>query len=486
MKSVIDIRPILQVAGILLATLAIAMFLPMAADLVDGNDDWQVFLGAGFLTLFVGMSLFLTNRTGATGLTVRQAFLLTAFAWIVLCAFAALPFAFADLGLDYMDAFFEATAGLTTTGATVVSELQSRQAGILLWRALLQWMGGIGIIVTAVAVLPMLRIAGMQLFSTESSDQEKMLPRTVRIAAVITTIYAVFSILCFLAYWSAGMAPFDALVHAMTTVSTAGFSTQDGSIGAFDTPAIELVAIAFMVLGALPFVIYMRMARGDLVPLWRDVQVRLFGAIVIFVIAALTAWRFLAAGGEDSLWGVLREVAFNVVAIATSTGYTTEDFSAWGGLAVAMFFILMFLGGCTGSTAGGMKMFRIHVLAAMLYIQLRRLIHPHGVFVSHYNGVRISDAVAQSVATFLIIFVAGFFILTAGLAAHDLDFLTSASGAVAALGNVGPGLGPIIGPQGNYAALPDTAKLLLCIGMLLGRLEFLTLLVLVTPDFWRE
>ncbi len=482
----IDIRPILQVAGILLATLAIAMFLPMTADLVEGNDDWQVFLGAGFLTLFVGMALFLTNRTGASGLTVRQAFLLTAVAWIVLCAFAALPFAFADLGLNYTDALFEATAGLTTTGATVVTELQSRQTGILLWRALLQWMGGIGIIVTAVAVLPMLRIAGMQLFTTESSDQEKMLPRTVHIAAVITIIYAVFSVLCFLAYWSAGMSTFDALAHAMTTVSTAGFSTHDSSIGMFDNPAIELVAMVFMVLGALPFVIYRQMARGHFIPLWRDVQVRLFLTIVIFVIAVLTAHRVFGAGEAIPFWSVLREVSFNVVAIATSTGYTTEDFSAWGGFAVVVFFILMFLGGCTGSTAGGIKMFRVHVLAATLYIQLRRLIQPHGVFVSHYNGVRISDAVAQSVASFLIIFVAGFFLLTAGLAAHDLDFLTSASGAVAALSNIGPGLGPVIGPQGNYSALPDTAKLLLCIGMLLGRLEFLTLLVLVIPDFWRE
>ena len=247
----IDIRPVLQVAGILLATLALAMFLPMTVDLVAGNDDWQVFLGAGFLTLFIGMALFLTNRTGTSGLTVRQApFLLTTIAWIVLCAFAALPFALADLGLDYADALFEATAGLTTTGATVVTDLQSRQEGILLWRALLQWMGGIGIIVTAVAVLPMLRIAGMQLFSTESSDQEKMLPRTVRIAGAITTIYAVFSVLCFLSYWTAGMSGFDALAHAMTTVSTAGFSTHDGSIGVFDNAHIELVAMVFMISGA--------------------------------------------------------------------------------------------------------------------------------------------------------------------------------------------------------------------------------------------
>jgi trk system potassium uptake protein len=483
---VIDFRPILQVAGILLATLALAMFLPMIADLIEGNDDWQVFLGAGFLTLFVGMALFLTNRTGGSGLTVRQAFLLTTVAWVILCAFAALPFAFADPGLDYVDALFEATAGLTTTGSTVMTELQSRPTGILLWRALLQWMGGIGIIVTAVAVLPMLRIAGMQLFSTESSDQEKMLPRTARIAVVITTIYAFFSVLCFLSYWVAGMSSFDALTHAMTTVSTAGFSTHDSSLAVFNSTRIEIIAMVFMVSGALPFVIYMQMARGRFVPLWRDVQVRLFAAIVIGAIALLMLQRVLAAHDTTSFWTLLREVSFNVIAIATSTGYVTEDFSSWGGFATALFFILLFLGGCTGSTAGGIKMFRVHVLAATIYMQLRRLTQRHGVFVAHYNNVQISDHVAQSVTTFVVIFIAGFFLLTAGLAAHDLDFITSASGAAAALGNIGPGLGPVIGPSGNYSSLPDTAKLLLCVGMLMGRLEFFTILVLLTPNFWRE
>ena len=482
----IDIRPILQVAGVLLSILAAAMFPPMIADLAEGNDDWQVFLGAGFLTLFVGMALFLTNRTGATGLTVRQAFLLTAVAWAVLCAFAALPFAFADLGLDYADALFEATAGLTTTGATVVTDLQSRPAGILLWRALLQWLGGIGIIVTAVAVLPMLRVAGMQLFVTESSDQEKMLPRTAGIAAVIATTYAAFSALCFLAYWMAGMPAFDALAHAMTTVSTAGFSTHDDSIGAFDSPRVEIVAMVFMALGALPFVIYMRMARGRFASLRRDVQVRLFAAVVAGAVALLTLQRALTADDGTPFWTLLREVAFNVVAIATTTGYATEDFGAWGGFATALFFVLFFLGGCTGSTAGGVKMFRVHVLAATLYAQLRGLTRPHGVFVAHYNAARIDDRVAQSVTTFLAVFVAGFLALTAGLAAHGLDFVTSASGAAAALGNVGPGLGPEIGPSGDYAGLPDTAKLLLCVGMLLGRLELFTILVLLTPDFWRQ
>ncbi len=482
----IDIRPILQVAGILLATLALAMFLPMIADIIEGNDDWQVFLGSGFLTLFVGMALFLTNRSGASGLTVRQAFLMTTVIWVVLCAFAALPFAFADLGLNYVDAFFEATAGLTTTGATVVTELHTRPAGILLWRALLQWLGGIGIIVTAVAVLPMLKIAGMQLFSTESSDQEKMLPRTARIAVTIATIYAVFSVLCFLSYWVAGMTPFDALAHAMTTVSTAGFSTHDLSIGVFNSPRIEIVAMIFMISGALPFVIYMQMARGRFVPLWRDVQVRLFLFIVVSAIGLLTLQRMLDAPGDTSLWDVLLDVSFNIVAIATTTGYATEDFSSWGGFATALFFILLFLGGCTGSTAGGIKMFRVHVMAATLYNQLRRLTQPHGVFVAHYNKVQISDQVSQSVTTFLVIFIAGFFLLTAGLAAHNLDFITSASGAAAALGNIGPGLGPLIGPAGNYASLPESAKLLLCLGMLLGRLEFFTILVLLTPHFWRE
>jgi len=484
---VIDYRPILQVVGILLTTLAIAMFLPMIADLIEDNDDWQVFLGAGFLTLFVGMALFLTNRSGATSLTVRQAFLLTTLAWVVLCAFAALPFAFAGVGLNYVDAVFEATAGLTTTGATVIVGLQDMPAGILVWRALLQWLGGIGIIVTAVAVLPMLRIAGMQLFQTESTDQEKMLPRTVRIAATISIIYLVVSVLCFLAYLIAGMSAFDAMAHAMTTVSTAGFSTHDSSIAVFDNVRVELVAMVFMVLGALPFVIYVQLVRGRPSLLWRDTQVRWFAGIVAGAIVLLTTWR-LHVGPDAStpFWEVLSNTAFNVISIATTTGYASDDYGTWGGFAFGVFFVLFFLGGCSGSTAGGIKMFRVHVLTATLYLQLRRLLQRHGVFVAHYNNVQISEPVAQAVSAFLVMMIGGFFILTLGLAAHDLDFITSASGAAAALGNIGPGLGPVIGPAGNYASLPDSAKLMLCLGMLMGRLELFTVLVLFTPAFWRE
>ncbi len=460
------------------------MFVPATADLVAGNPDWQVFLGAGFLTMFIGMSLFLTNRTGATGLTVRQGFLLTTFSWVVLVAFAALPFTFAELGLDYGDAFFEAMAGLTTTGATVVSNLDTAPPGILMWRALLQWLGGIGIIVTAVALLPMLRIAGMQLFQTESSDQEKILPRTARISLSITTIYLVFTVSCFIAYWAAGMPPFMALCHAMTTVSTAGFSTHDSSIGVFDDTAIEMIAIVFMILGTLPFVIYIQIVRGRLVPLWRDFQVRWFFAILISAILILIIWRLSTT--DLGFWFIVRQVAFNVTAIATTTGYASSDFSTWGGFAMAVFFVLFFLGGCTGSTAGGIKMFRVHILAANIYTQLKRLTQPHGVFVAHYNTVQINEPVSQSVTAFFVIYIAAFFLLTLGLSAHGLDFLTSISGAAAALGNIGPGLGTSIGPAGNYASLPDSAKLLLCLGMLMGRLELFTILVLFTPRFWRE
>lgn len=482
----IDYRPILQIVGILLATLAVAMFLPMIADLVEGNDDWQVFLGSGFLTLFVGMALFLTNRSGATGLSVRQAFLLTTLAWAMLCAFAALPFAFADVGLNYLEALFEATSGLTTTGATVMVGLEFMPSGILLWRAMLQWLGGIGIIVTAVAVLPMLRIAGMQLFQTESTDQEKMLPRTVRISVTISTIYLVFSVLCFVAYMIAGMQPFDALAQAMTTVSTAGFSTYDASFAAFDSAAIELVAIVFMILGALPFVVYIQMVRGRPWTLWRDFQIRWFAGIMLAAIAVLTAWRLHVVPADEPFHEVLRQTAFNVVSVATTTGYGSDDFGSWGAFAVAVFFVLFFLGGCSGSTAGGIKMFRVHVLVATLYAQLRRLMQPHGVFVAHYNRTQISDGVSQAVGAYLVIMVGGFALLTMGLAAHDLDFITSASGAASALGNIGPGLGPAIGPAGSYAGLPDSAKLMLCLGMLMGRLEMFTVLILFTPAFWRQ
>jgi len=480
---VIDIRPVLFICGILLTTLAVMMGIPAAADADAGNEDWEAFALSGMLTLFVGGALILTNRSETIRLNLRQAFVFTTLSWLVICAFAALPLAFSKLGLSYTDAFFEATSGITTTGSTVIVGLDFAPPGILLWRAILQWLGGIGIIVVAVAILPMLRVGGMQLFRMESSDtSEKVLPRTAEIASAVGVIYLVLSVICAAAYWSAGMSPFEAVTHAMTTIATGGFSTSDLSLGYFDSATIDWIAVLFMTLGGMPFVLYLQAVRGKPLLLWRDGQVRWFLSIIAFGILALALWRW--QGGEVAE-RALRQSAFNVVSIITGTGYSTTDFSQWGGFALAAFFLFMFIGGCAGSTSCGIKVFRFQVLYATARIQVARLLQPHGVFIPYYNRQPISEAVTASVMGFFFLFVITFAVLALALGVLGLDFLTSVSGAATAIANVGPGLGEVIGPAGNFSSLPDAAKWLMAAGMLLGRLELFTVLVLFAPSFWR-
>ncbi len=485
-QAVIDFRPIFFLIGILLATLALGMSVPALADALAGHSGWKVFAASAGVTFFVGITLILTCRIGRVNLSIRQAFLLTTLSWLVIAFFAALPFfASADLNLSFTDAFFEAMSGITTTGSTVITGLDDAPAGILLWRALLQWLGGVGIIVMAVAVLPMLQVGGMQLFRMESSDRsEKVLPRVAQIASAISIIYVVLSMLCAGAYWLAGMSGFEAIAHAMTTIATGGFSTSDSSVGHFDSAAVDWIAVVFMLMGGMPFVLYLRMVRGSMGALLRDSQVRWFLSIAAFTVALMVAWQTLSNG--MGLGEALRFVAFNVVSMMTGTGYTTTDFSLWGGFAIAVFFFVMFVGGCAGSTTCGLKVFRLQVLYATTVAQVGKLLQPHGVFIPYYNRKPIPEAVGESVKSFFFLYALVFALLAMGLGALGLDFLTSVSGAAAAIANVGPGLGPVIGPAGTFSSLPDMAKWLLSFGMLLGRLELFTVLVLLLPSFWRN
>jgi trk system potassium uptake protein TrkH len=481
---VVDFRPIFFVAGILLTTLAVAMFFPMAADLIDDHPDWKVFAGASGLTLFIGVTMVLTARAPRFELNIRQAFLLTTGSWLVLTMFAALPFAFAELEMSYTDAFFEAMSGITTTGSTVMIGLDNAPSGILLWRALLQWLGGVGIIVMAVAILPMLQIGGMQLFRTESSDRsDKVLPRMTQVAGGISIVYLALTTVCVALLLFVGVDGFDAVAHAMTTIATGGFSTYDASVGALANPDAEVIITIFMAVGGLPFVLYLQALRGDPGSLFRDIQVRAFLSIIAVIVIAMTVWRVFTA--PVPYLDALREVAFNVVSIITGTGYATTDYHAWGAFANAVFFFIMFIGGCAGSTTCGIKIFRFQVLYVTAEAQIQRLMQPHGVFVPHFNRRPIEQEVATSVMSFFFLFTATFAILALLLGAIGLDFVTAISGAATAICNVGPALGDIIGPSGTFAPLPDSAKWVLSAGMLLGRLELFTVLVLLTPSFWR-
>jgi trk system potassium uptake protein TrkH len=471
----------------MLLALAAAMLLPAGVDALTGDPDWRAFLiGSGITFAFATALTHVTRCRLSGGLTLRQAFLLTPVAWTTIALFGALPLYISDyaqLRDHFTNAFFESVSGLTTTGATVIVGLDDAPKGILLWRALLQWLGGIGIIGVAISILPALGVGGMQLFRTESSDRsEKVMPRVREIATGIVLIYVALTVACGFAYWLVAMTPFEALAHALTTVSTAGFSTSDISMARWDSAALHWIATLFMLSGAVPFVLYLRLFQGQRDAL-RDSQVWFLVGLLAAVIVTVAAWLTLA--GKHSAADALRLAAFNVVSVVTTTGYATADYTLWGNLMIGLFFGLMFVGGCTGSTSGGMKIFRFQVMIRMLQSQFLRLLYPRGVFPRIYAGRLLPDEVIGSVVVFFSLYFICYSALTVAMMAFDLDFLTSASAAVAALSNVGPGLGPIIGPAGNFATLPDASKWLLCFGMLLGRLELFTVLILFFPQFWR-
>jgi len=481
---VIEFRPIFFVIGILLSMLGMAMLVPAIADAATDNPDWAVFLASAFVTLFVGGTLILTTRAKFSNLVVRQAFILTTAAWVALAAFAALPFAFSNLGLSYTDAFFEAMSGITTTGSTVITGLDTAPPGILLWRALLQWLGGIGIIVMAISILPLLQVGGMQLFRMESSDSsDKAFPRVAQISAATAIIYTILTLVCAVAMWAAGMTPFEAAAHSMTTIATGGFSTSDASIGHFDSALMDWIVIIFMILGSLPFVLYFAMIRGNPRALVRDTQVQWFLITVAVSILLVAFW--LVSKNDIELMRAIRLSSFNVVSIITGTGYASADYNAWGLLPVTAFFFFMFIGGCAGSTSCGIKIFRYQILFANARVQFRRMWQPNVVYSPRYNHKPIPESVTDAVMSFFFMFALIFGVLALALSLIGLDFVTAVSGAATAIANVGPALGPTIGPSGTFAPLPDAAKWVLSIGMLLGRLELFTVLVLFSPAFWR-
>lgn len=481
----LNFKPILLVLGILLTVLSVFMLVPTVIDLIYYNDDWKNFFLSSFLTSFVGISLILTNQGKHTSLNIRQAFILTTGSWVCLTAFAALPFLFSGQNMSYTDSFFEAMSGLTTTGGTVMVGLDNMPKGLLLWRAILAWLGGIGIIVVALAVLPMLKIGGMQLFRTESSDKsDKILPRAAQISFAIISVYFLLTVLCAMCLWYSGMDEFDAICHGMTTIATSGFSTHDASIAYFESPKIEYVMSLFMILSSLPFVLYVQVLRGHTNAIWKDTQVQWFLALLFINITVMAVWLHFEKGFgiEESV----RYTLFNITSIVTTSGFSSTDYSLWGGFAVTTFFLLSVVGGCTGSTTGGIKIFRYQMLYQIARSQVNHLIQPHAVFRPRFNNKPISEAITSSVMSFIILFAFCFLILAVLLSLSGMDYISSMSAAAANLANVGPGLGPVVGPAGNYSQIPDVSKWLLSFAMLTGRLEIFTVLVLFSPYFWRD
>lgn len=481
----LESRPVAHLLGIILLILGAFMLLPIVVFYDSDRQDLLAFVGSTLITVLAGLSLRWFGGRARLELNVRQMFLLTTMAWTCLGLFSSLPLLLSSLDLRAADAVFESVSGITTTGSTVLSGLDQMPHIITFWRAQLQWMGGIGIIAMAVAILPFLSVGGMRLFRTESSDwSQKATPRALDLVRSLLLVYLVLSLLCFLAYLAGGMSLFDAVTHMASTVSTGGYSTHDASFGYFDSNLLQWIAVTFMLAGALPFVHFIRLLRGHRGSLFSDPQVRGLLRFLLITVLVLTAWKALTSGGASVL-DDLTSVAFNVVSVVTTTGYASADYTTWGGLAVAAFFFLTFVGGCSGSTSGGIKIFRFQIGWLFFVTQLRTLVHPSMVKLIKYGGDPLPEDIVYSVVGFAMIFAAAFAGLTLLLALIGLDFVTAISAAATALTNVGPGLGDTIGPAGNFQPLPDTAKWLLCAGMIMGRLEIIGVLLLFAPTFWR-
>ncbi|MEX3015669.1 TrkH family potassium uptake protein [Gymnodinialimonas hymeniacidonis] len=479
-----DLRPVGYVLGLLVLTLGVTMLVPLVADVLAGNGHWGAFAEACAITVLTGLFVTLACANGVSkGLTIQQTFILTTGVWLVLPLFGALPFIFGDSQLRVVDAFFEAMSGLTTTGATIITDIDTLPVGLNLWRGLMQWFGGIGIIVVAMVFLPELRVGGMQIFRSEGFDTfGKILPRAGEIASRISVIYVALTILCALTYSALGMAPFDAIMHAFTTISTGGFSNYNASFGAFQGP-LEYAGAFFMLLASLPFVRYIQLVAGTARPILIDSQIRAYLATILTIVVGLALYRVFANGTGPEV--ALREGLFNVVSIVSGTGYASTDYQVWGAVAVPAFFFMGLIGGCAGSTSCSIKVFRYQLLFAAVATQVRRLYAPHGIFEPRYEGRPVAEEVLSSVMAFFVLFFVTLGIMAVLLGLTGLDVITSVSGAAAALGNIGPGLGDMIGPDGTYAAVNDPAKWILSAAMLIGRLELMAVMVLFTSAFWR-
>ena len=471
--------------GILLIVLGASMLAPYSIQVIYGENSHS-FISSSFVTIFIGILFVLANLEKEFKLNLRQTFLFSTLAWLMVAIFGSLPFLLSTNEFTISEAFFESMSGITTTGATIISDLDSSPKSILLWRAIMQWLGGIGIVVMAITILPLLKVGGMQLFKMEGPDTtEKILPRTIEVAAIIISTYVVLTFICGFFYWFFGMTIFDSVCHAMTTIATGGFSTHNDSIGFFKNSNIEIIASIFIILGSIPFISYLKFSQGNRKIFFSDVQIR--GLIYLLAISITVMFLYLLfISFESTLVDKIRISSFNVISILSGTGYVTDDFGLWGKFSLVFFLFLMFIGGCAGSTACGIKIFRLQMLLIFLKNQIKKLIYPNSVIITKYNNQKISDDFIKSVIIFIFTFLFIFLIIAMLLSISGLDFITSISGAASSISNVGPGLGEMIGPNGNYKALPDLSKWILAAGMLLGRLELFAVLVLFFPSFWRN
>ncbi len=477
-------KTVFFVVGILLLILGIFMMIPYGVQILY-KENSNSFFSSSIITIFIGILTVLATLKRDNQLNLQQAFLFSTLAWISIAFFGSIPFFLSNLDLTFSEAFFESMSGITTTGSTVISNLDETPKSILIWRAIMQWLGGVGIIVMATTVLPLLKVGGMQVFKTDSSEPEKLLPKTIEVASVIILIYTTLTISCMAIYWLQGMTVFDSVAHALTTLATGGFSTHNESIGYFKSPGIEFTSIVFIILGSLPFITYLKFIKGNRKIFFTDIQIKGFIYLVIISITIMFLYLFLN-NSEFSFLDNLRISSFNVLSILSGTGYVTDDFGLWGEFPLIFFLFLMFIGGCAGSTTCGIKIFRLQILFLFIGNHIKKLVYPNSVFVINYNKQKVEDTFINSVIIFIFSYLLLFLIISILLSITGLDFLSAISGSATSISNVGPGLGDMIGPNGNFSQVSDMSKWILSFAMLLGRLEIFAVLVLFLPSFWRS
>ena len=480
-----NLKPIALVSGTVICAVGFFLFIPLITELIYKTETWQSYAVPILLYLIVGGSLVITNRNVDLRISLKEAFIITVLSWLLMTVLCAVPFLYTKVNLGIIDALFESMSGVTTTGATTLSNLESLPKGILIWRAFLQWLGGVGIVVIALFILPFLRIGGMQLFHLEGDDPyDKSLPKISSVIKKIFVIYFTLTISLVFLYYIFGMSLFDSIAHSFTTISTGGFSTYDDSFGFFNSNNILLVAIIFMILGSLPFLVLVQTSYKNLFAIFKDHQVRVF--ISILSIAILLIFYFATNYINGNYFTKIVAVSFNTISIISGTGYVSENYENWGNYASVLFLLLMFIGGCAGSTTGGLKVFRFQILFKYINLHLKKMLQPHSVSTSHFNGKKVTDSTYESVMIFFFLYILTFAISALLLSFSGLDFLTCISASASAISNVGPGLGEIIGPDGSYRSLSDFSKIVLIGTMFLGRLEMLTILVLFIPSFWKN
>ncbi len=481
----LNLKPIALAGGTVVCAVGFLLFIPLITELFYQSESWQSYAVPILIYLIVGGSLVITNRNVELKISIKEAFIITVLSWILLALLSAVPFIYTKVNLSVVDALFESMSGITTTGSTVINNLDDLPKGILIWRAMLQWLGGIGIVVIALFILPFLRVGGMQLFHLEGDDPyDKFLPKISSVISKIVILYILLTLILVILYFSNGMNFFDSLAHSFTTISTGGFSTHDQSFAYFQSNSILLIAIIFMIIGSLPFLVIAQTSINNIFATIKDHQVRIF--LLILLVSIFIIYFFAEMYIDGKLFQKVITISFNTISIISGTGYVSENFESWGNYASVLFLILMFIGGCAGSTTGGLKVFRFQILFKYLDLHFKKMLKPHAVIVYYFNNKSIPESTYESVMSFFFLYIFTFASSALLLSFSGLDFLTCISAAASAISNVGPGLGDIIGPDGNYSTLSNYSKTILIATMFLGRLEMLTILILFLPSFWKN